>query len=161
MMLYQIQWENCPINVALAYCRIKMTSYLLFFIILRDTKSPKCDVCMSWFAAFSSLKDLLMCLTALWDGSLLAVHWYQLTIRGNSLFPFFLILLFSDGIIWWYTVGTHGFSNNLKNWLHCQTSNSLKYIIPGQAEFPFLTTSGFLATRMCLLRCFWRDFHYL
>ena len=161
-MTYQMQGENCPINVALAYCHIKMTSYLLFFITLRDTKSPKCDVCMSWFVALSSLKDLLMWLIKLWDGSssgcalIPAYHQREFTLHC------FLILLFSDGIIWWYTVGTHGFSNNLKSWLHHQTSNSLKYIIPGQAEFPFLTTSGFPAsTCMCLLRCFWRDFHYL
>lgn len=163
MRLYQIQGENCPINVALACCRIKMTSHLLFFIILRDTKSRKCDICISWFVALS-LKDLLMWLTVLWDGS--SYFWLctdtSLPSEGihSSFFPY-------SPLFWW----DHLMVYSGNSWVLKQ---SKKLITPSDVEFleirytwaswislPHNIRISSHSICTCLLICFWRDFHYL
>lgn len=164
MRLYQIQGEHCPINVALACCRIKMTSYLLFFIILRDTKSRK-----MWYLHILICRFVLKGLAyvthsvvgwVLHSGCALIPAYHQR--EFTFLFPYFL---FSDGIIWWYRVGTRGFSNNLKKLIGAiRRAEFLEIrLYLGSQEFPFLTTSDFqplLFARVCWY-VFGETFYYL
>lgn len=169
MTLYQIHGENCPINVALACGIIKVTSYLLFFIILRNTKSPNCDVCMSRFVPLSFLKNLLMwrtmpCVPCVqgWVPLLLALHWHQLTNRGNLLFLFSLFppfLMGSFDSVQWELVGSQTIFKADYTFSHLIPWNALYLGKLNLLPYSIRISSHSICIR--LLRCFWRDFHYL